>query len=108
MASWDADGNQTTYGYGDPGYDDEVTSVTTPMNQTTNYTYDNDGRLVLTSNPNGTYTLENYDADSRVCAQSTNQTQTLGCGSSTPTGNGVTSYTYDGASSSPPCRTTTA
>ena len=101
LASWDADGNQTTYGYGGSaaaGYDDLVTSVTTPMNQTTNYTYDNDGRLVLTSNPNGTYTLENYDADSRVCAQSTNQTQTLGCGSSTPTGNGVTSYTYDGAS----------
>ena len=101
VASWDASGNKTTYGYDiseEAGYDDLVTSVTTPMNQTTSYTYDNDGRQILTSYPNGTYVSENYDADSRICAQSPSNTSSLGCGSSTPTGPGVTGYTYDNAS----------
>jgi YD repeat-containing protein len=97
LASWDANGNETTYGHTNAGYDSLVTSSTTPMSQTTNYTYDNDGRLITTGEPNGNYVSVGYDANGRKCAQAPINAA-VGCGAGAPTGTGVSTYTYDGAS----------
>ena len=93
LASWDALGNKTTYGYGNVGYDSLVTSSTTPMNQTTNYTYDADAELTRTFEPNGLAVSVAYGSDSRKCAQSPVNTA-ITC---SPTGTGATTYRWDGA-----------
>lgn len=100
LASWDANGNKTTYTYDytkNNGYDDLVTSSTNPRNQTTGYAYDNDGRLITTAEPNGNYVSVGYDADSRECSQAP-VNATLGCGVSAPTGLGATAFSYNDAS----------
>jgi RHS repeat-associated protein len=94
LASWDASLNETTYAYGNAGYDNLATSSTTPMSQTTNYTYDNDGRLQTTNEPNGTAVSVAYDANGRKCAQAPVSTA-IGCTVSGAAGDTV--YGYDGA-----------
>ncbi len=97
--SWQAgtaDQNETTYAYNDYAYDDLVTSSTNPMNQVTGYSYDADGRLTLTSEPNGDNIAVGYDVDGNKCSQAP-VNASIGCGASAPTGTGASTYTYDGA-----------
>jgi RHS repeat-associated protein len=95
LSSTDAMGNKTTYAYTNAGYDTLVTSSTPPMNQTTNYSYDNDGRLVTTNEPNGQAVSVGYNNDGLKCAQAPVSTASLGCNPSGTAGDTV--YGYDGA-----------
>jgi YD repeat-containing protein len=92
----DPSGNATTNAYIDSSYPTLETSSTNALSEVTNYSYDADGELTTTTNPDGTTVQTSYDADGRICTSSDNGTA-YGCGSGTGV-SGVTTYTYNGAS----------
>ena len=94
--SYNPDGQETTYAYGDADFPTDATSVTNPLGKTTQYSYDADGRLTSAKDPEGNTVTTGYDADSRPCFEAPIATS-ANC-SAPPTGTGVTVLTYDQAS----------
>jgi RHS repeat-associated protein len=93
--SYDANGKETSYSYGDADFPLYPTSTTSPTG-TTSDTYDAGGDLVKTVDPEGNAVSRGYDADGRNCYVAPIAT-TASC-VSPPTGvSGITLYGYDDA-----------
>ena len=73
-ANYDAAGNRTLMSPYTLAYDAEnrLVSAVSQINGSTTYTYDGDGRRVLASFSNGTYTLYVNDAEGKVASEYTN------------------------------------
>ncbi len=92
----DPSGNTITNAFTNSSYPTAITSSTNALSKVTSYSYDIDGNVVKTTNPDSTVVNTAYDANGRVCTQS-DTTTSYGCGSGS--GNsGVANYTYNGAS----------
>jgi len=90
----DGNGDLTTYTYGNPQYPHVVMSVKDPLNRSTNFTYDGDGRQIQSQGPAGNDVTISYDQDGRKCFQ-TPTISSATC-SSLPTGTGASVYAYNG------------
>ncbi|MGH9019569.1 MAG: RHS repeat-associated core domain-containing protein [Acidimicrobiales bacterium] len=91
----DPSGNTTSYSYANTAFPTLVTSSQNALGAVTNYSYDGDGRLTTTTNPDLTKVTTGYDADSRVCVKADNG-NTYSCGGGSGVA-GVTAFTYNGA-----------
>jgi RHS repeat-associated protein len=97
LSSWeDPSGLVTTYGYSDAAYPVSPTSATNPLNKVTTSSYDADGHLTQSEDPEANFVSMGYDADGRLCYRAPVQSSAA-CGSGQPTGTGVTAYSYDAA-----------
>jgi RHS repeat-associated protein len=92
----DPGGNTTSNEFTDTSYPTLETSTANALAEETQYAYNADGNLVITTNPDGSSVKTAYDADGRICTTSDNGTS-YSCGSGTDV-SGVTTYTYNGAS----------
>jgi RHS repeat-associated protein len=91
----DPSGNLTTNAYADAAYPTAITSTTNALGATTSYTYDADGHLLTTTNPDGTAISEAYDPNSEVCSKEPTSFA-YPCGEG-PSAAGVTLYAYNDA-----------
>jgi RHS repeat-associated protein len=92
----DPSGNTTTNAFTNTSYPASMTSSTNALTKVTSYSYDADGNVIKTTNPDGSVVNTAYDADGRVCTQSDTST-VYGCGAGSGV-SGVVNYTYNGAS----------
>lgn len=91
----DGNGNTTTYGYGDSAFPNLVTTETDALETNTwTYSYDNDGRLVQSTDPSHNVITTGYDADSRKCYQEVGSVTTFTC-TTLPSGTGDSAWTYN-------------
>ena len=67
VSSTDPNGLVTSYGYTNPAFPADATSVTSPSSGTTNYTYDADGNQIESVDAASNTVSTAYDADGREC-----------------------------------------
>lgn len=99
MTQTDPLGLKTSYTRGDAAFPGEVTSITPQNNGTlgsTSYTYDSDGRPVLTQEGNGNVVSFAYDAAGQKCWQAPVNNTSATCATSVPVGGNSWSYNYSG------------
>ena len=90
VSSTDPNGLVTSYGYTNPAFPADATSVTSPSSGTTNYTYDADGNQIESVDAASNTVSTAYDADGRECYIA--PTLSTSACSSPPTGVGVSTY----------------
>ena len=91
----DPSGNVTTNVYANSSYPTLATSTTNNAGAVTKYSYDADGNLLITTNPDGTAVEDYYNANGEICTKApTSYPHPCGEG---PSKGGVTQYLYNAA-----------